>query len=123
MTIMDAITRIDTLKPNRYEQIEKIKWLGTLDDRIKLEIIDTHEDSENIAYDGYSEESSLSTVLLAPSPYDELYLSWLEAQIDYWNGETKKYNNSIEMFNAAYAEYASHYHRAHTPKGKKLCHF
>lgn len=120
MTIMDSINRIDSLKPNRYEQSEKIKWLSTLDERIMNDIISTHEDAKVESFHGYTDETSLTTELLAHAPYDEMYLYWLEAQIDYWNGEYAKYNNSIEMFNTAYKAFESHYNRTHMPKGKKF---
>jgi hypothetical protein len=120
MTIMDVINRIDNLKPNRYDQSEKIKWLSTLDDRIMNDIIATHDGSEGIEHNGYTDETSLTTELLVHSPYDEMYLYWLEAQIDYWNGEYAKYNNSVDMFNTAYTAFANHYNRNHMPKGKKF---
>ena len=120
MTIMDAINRVDTLKPNRYELSEKIKWLSTLDERVKRTIIDTHEGAEGTVHEAYTEETALTTELLIPSPYDEVYVYWLEAQIDYWNGEMPKYNNSIDMFNTAYGAYANHYNRTHMPKGSKF---
>ena len=43
MTIIEAINRIDAIKPNNYTQQEKTSWLSTLDGVIKKEIIDTHE--------------------------------------------------------------------------------
>lgn len=120
MTIMDALYRIDELKPNSYSQPEKIKWLSSLDGIIKSEIIDTHEGGENVVFNGYAEDAELTTPLLVPAPYDDIYLRWLESQIDYTNGEYGKYNNSIAMYNAAYAAYANHYNRTHMPKGKKF---
>ena len=120
MTIMEAITRIDTIKPNSYSQKEKIQWLSTLDGIIKTEIIDTHNGGEAVKFDGYTEETNLTTKLLVPAPYDEIYLFWLESKIDYWNGETGKYNNSINMYNAAYSTYERYYNRTHMPKGKKF---
>lgn len=118
MTLMDALYRIDELKPNSYSQSEKIKWLSSLDGLIKREIIDTHEGGEDIVFSGYNENSDLSIVLLVPAPYDDIYLRWLETQIDYANGEYGKYNNSITMYNAAYSIYANHYNRTHMPKSK-----
>lgn len=118
MTIMDAIYRLDELKPNRYSQSEKIKWLSSLDGLIKSEIIDTHEGGENVVFNGYDENSDLSTVLLVPAPYDDIYLRWLEAQIDYANGEYGKYNNSITAYNDAYAIYQKYYNRTHMPISK-----
>ena len=123
MTIMDALYRIDELKPNSYSQTEKIKWLSSLDGVIKSEIIDTHEGGEDIAFSGYDENADLTTVLLVPAPYDDIYLKWLEAQIDYHNGELNKYNNSSVAYNDAYDLYQKHYNRTHMPKGKKFKYF
>ena len=120
MTIMDALYRIDELKPNSYTQTEKIKWLSSLDGVIKSEIIDTHEGGEDIAFSGYDENADLSTKLLVDAPYDDIYLKWLEAQIDYSNGEYGKYNNSLVAYNDAYDLYQRHYNRTHMPKGKKF---
>lgn len=120
MTIMDALYRIDELKPNSYSQPEKIKWLSSLDGVIKSEIIDTHEGGEGIVFSGYGEDADLSTVLLVPAPYDDIYLKWLEAMIDYTNGEYGKYNNSLVAYNDAYDLYQKHYNRTHMPKGTKF---
>lgn len=119
MTIMEAIHRIDSVKPNRYSQQEKIQWLSILDGTVKAEIIDTHEGAGASDFKGYTEKTDLNTQLLVPAPYDDIYLFWLESQIDYWNGEIKKYNNSIAMYNNAYSEFAKYYNRTHLPLGKK----
>ena len=120
MTIMEAIHRIGTVKPNGYDQPQKIKWLSTLDGIIKKEIIDTHEGGENVAFDGYTEETNLSTELLVPAPYDDIYIRYLEMQIDYANGEYGKYNNSKAMYNETYTAFKKFYNRTHMPKGKKF---
>lgn len=120
MTIMEAIYRIDAVKPNSYSQSEKIKWLSSLDGVVKEEIIDTHEGGEGVSFDGYNENSDLAITLLVPAPYDDIYLRWLESQIDYANGEYGKYNNSIAMYNTAYVAFANHYNRTHMPKGRKF---
>lgn len=119
MTIIEAINRIDVLKPNSYPQSEKIKWLSTLDGIVKNEIIDTHAGGENVPFNGYDENTLLTTELLIPAPYDEVYLFWLESKIDYYNAEMTKYNNSITMFNTAYSNYEKIYNRDNMPKAKK----
>ena len=123
MTIQEALTRVDALKPNSYPQDTKVGWLSRIDGIIKQEIIDTHEGGEDIAFDGYDHDTNLSTKLIVSSPHDELYIKWLEAQIDYANGEIGKYNNGMAMFNAAYSDYFRHYNRLHMPKGTKLKYF
>lgn len=120
MKILEAITKIDTLKPNTYTQTEKIKWLSTLDGIVKKEIIDTHEGAEGIVFNGYDDNTELDTELLVSDPYSDVYLRYLEAQIDYANGEYGKYNNSMSMYNTAYSTFERFYNRTHMPKGKKL---
>ena len=123
MTIMDALYRIDELKPNSYSQPEKIKWLSSLDGVIKSEIIDTHEGGEDIVFSEYDENEDLSTVLLVPAPYDEVYVFWLQTWIDYWNGEIGRYNNSTSMYSKAYSNFERAYNREHMPKETKIKYF
>ena len=120
MLIMEAIGRINRLKPNAYAIQDKVWWLSILDGRIKTDIIDTHEGGEDVIFTGYSEDGDTNTKLLVPAPHDILYIYWLEAQIDYANGEYNKYSNSMAMFNEAYSAFEKYYNRTHMPKGKKF---
>ena len=115
MTIIEAINRVDAVKPNTYSQLEKVKWLSGLDGIIKAEIIDTHEGGEDVTFSGYTDATDLTTVLLVPAPYDEVYIRYLEMQIDYANNEYAKYNNSLMMYNSAYNAFEKHYNRDHMP--------
>ena len=123
MTIIEAINRIDILKPNTYTPEIKTYWLSRLDGIVFEKIIKTHEGAESKEFNGYTEETALDTVLLIPAPYDDIYLKWLEAQIDYANGEYDKYNNVIIAYNDAYTEFARHYNRTHMPKGNSIKYF
>lgn len=120
MKLREAIDRIDSLKHNTYTTGEKVEWLSRLDGLIKNDIIDTHEDGDDIYFDGYREDRHMNMTLLVPAPYDEIYIRWLEAQIDYYNGEIARYNNSIMMYQAAYDAYQRYYNRNHMPKGQTL---
>lgn len=115
MTIIEAINGIDLLKSNTYSKEQKILWLSILDGIIKKKIIDTHEGAEAVTFDGYTEDTSDETVLLVEAPFEDIYIKWLEAQIDYANGEYGKYNNSVSMYNTAYSEYERFYNRTHMP--------
>ena len=123
MTIIEAISRIDALKHNTYTQTDKVQWLSRMDWMVKRHIIDTHEGADKITFTGYDDNTDLQTELLVPAPYDETYLRWMEAQIDYHNGEYGKYNNSIDMFNTAYKGYQDYYNRTHMPIGKSMKYF
>lgn len=115
MTIMEAITAVDNQKFNTIGQDQKLAWLSKLDGMVKSQIIDTHEGGEDVPFSGYDDNTDLHTVLLVGSPYDSIYLRWLEAQIDYMNDEIKKYNISITLFNTEYEAFAAWYNRNHMP--------
>lgn len=119
MKIIEAINRIDSLKHNTYSQLDKVGWLSEVDMDVKRNIIDTHEGG-SAEFAGYGEDTDLKTELLIPAPYDKAYLLWLEAWIDYYNGEYDKYNNAMNMFVEAYNSFNDYYNRTHMPKGKKF---
>lgn len=124
MKISEVISRVDSLKPNDFTDTEKLGWLSDLDLQIKTEIIDTYEGAENCTVNGYNEETSQETVLLAYAPYDEMYIHYLQAKIDYYNGEFNRYNANISVFNTVYDNFQAHYARTHKSKGvNKITYF
>ena len=122
MTIAEVISKVDALKPNTYTSDDKVGWLSALDARVKTQIIDAHECSDPVCFYGYDCTCDQEMELLVPAPYDEMYLRWLEAMIDYHNSEDDRYNNAIILFNNAYEGYKKHYTRTHMPisKGKRF---
>ena len=117
MKIIEAINKIDELKFNAFSQDQKVGWLSRLDTMVKTQIIDTHEGGGSVGFTGYNSDTDLQTELLVGAPFDEIYLRWMEAQIDYYNGEIKKYNISMSMFNTEYEAFENWYRRNHKPKG------
>ena len=115
MKIVEAINKIDSLMHNTYGQPDKVAWLSELDSDVKRLIIDTHEGAEAVTFTGYDDSTNLQTELLIPSPFDSVYLRWLEAQIHYHNGEYDRYNNAIVMYNTAFEAFAAYYNRTHKP--------
>lgn len=115
MTIMDAISAVDKLAPNAYSQEEKIRWLWEVDSRIKTEVMDVHEGAPIRELIPYTPDTSPDTILLAPAPHDEMYLRYLQAQMDYHNAEYGRYNNAMAMFDTAFEAYAKQYTREHMP--------
>lgn len=123
MKIIEAINKLDALKPNAYSYEDKVAWLSRVDAMIKKHIIDTHEGAEKISFEGYRPDTDMQTVLLAPEPFEELYLRYLEAQVDYHNMEYDGYNQSILLFKAAYNSFERWYNRNHMPLGGKMKYF
>ena len=118
MTIIEAITKIDALKPTNYTTENKVAWLSMLDGVIKKEIIDTHEGADKVTFVGYDSSTPSDTMLLIPAPYDDIYVRWLEAQIDYANGEFNKYNASMSMHNTYMTSFINYYNRNNMPLQK-----
>lgn len=121
MTIHDAIAEVDILKPNMFCERDKIRWLSRLDTRIYEQIILTHEyndGEEEVVFNGYREEDG-EKELLVGQPYDEIYLHWLEAQIDYHNREYDSFNNSNSVFESLYSSFRNTYNNSHMPKGTR----
>ena len=96
------IERSDELKPNAFGREEKQAFLAELDERLKNEI-----------YSYYTDQSISDT---QSKRLEKIKLLWLEAQIDYWQGEIGAYNNAIATFEAEYAAYARDYNRNHNHK-------
>ena len=125
MTIREAITEADNLKPNMYQDPDKIRWLSRLDRRIYNEILLTHElnDGETLPeFTGYGETDN-EEELLVGEPYDELYIHWLEAQIDYADMEYDGFNAANAVFEGVYSAFRNAYNASHMPKGKSKIYF
>lgn len=115
MTIAEAISLVDKLKPNQYTEIMKKNWLSKLDGLVFKEVFQTHEENPIEVFEGY-ENAGMETELLIPYPYDEdVYNYFLQASIDKENGETGKYNQSITLYNNAFLTFQNWYNRTHQP--------
>lgn len=123
MKIAEAVARLDGLMHNTFDFSDKVTWLSRLDAMIKKHIIDTHEDGDAVPFVGYTAETDPQTELLAPEPFEEMYLRWMEAQIHYHNGEYGKYNQAILLFKSEYNGYQRWYNRNHMPIGRKMKYF
>lgn len=131
MTVQECIDRVDVLKPNQYSTEEKVRWLSYIDGSIRREIIDTHlkegetytsvktEEEEVIEFVPYSADRPMD-MLIAPFPYDEMYVVYLQAKIDEANGESARYNNTASTFNSMLSDFSKAYHRTHLPKNENF---
>ena len=123
MTIIQAINYLDYIRPNSCPQELKISWLSMLDGKIKSEIIDTHEGGENILFDGYDKDTDISSPLLVQAPYDMIYVKFLEAQIDEYEGEAARYACSYATFNHLFSCFERYYNKTHMPRSRKIKYF
>lgn len=115
MTIREVIQYVDAAKHNTCTRGEKLSWLSRLDQLIHTRIHANYQGASGPP-PGYDADTDPERALLAPAPWDEMYLRYLEMQIDYLNGEIDRYNNSSALFDAIFHGYAAWYHRSHMPK-------
>lgn len=105
MTVSEALGRLDTLKPNRYTQEDKLAWLTTVDAAV-AQVLGVAA-PEYAAADG--------TALLLAAPYDTAYLRYMEAQIDYHDGASEGCSMAMERYGKVLAAFRKHYQRTHVP--------
>lgn len=113
MTVGEAISRVDRLKYNAFSLAEKQRWLGQLEAQLKANILDTH--APGLSYTPIDTNTPADTPLLAPEPFDAMYIHYLEAQMDLYTGELQRYNATILLFNTQYTAFESWYNRRYPP--------
>lgn len=116
MTINEAITMADELKPNMMQTAVKVRFLNEIEGKVHGEIIMTHaHEAEAETCPTYDNDTDPGTVMLVPAPYDMLYVYWLMAQIDHLNMEMEKYNNDRALFEDAWGNFADFWNRKNMP--------
>lgn len=106
-TLQQALTRIDAICPNAWDDAAKIQWLNECEHMIQMRILDAAPE-QCVTYDADTERG---TVLLVPAPFDRLYVYYVIAMCDYAAHETAHYADSMALFNAALDEYAKWHQR------------
>lgn len=107
-TLQQALTRIDAICPNAWDETAKLLWLNECESMIQTRILGVAPE-QCITYDA---DTDRSTTLLVPAPFDRLYVYYVIAMCDYAAHETAHYADSMMLFNAALDEYAKWYQRA-----------
>ena len=115
MTAYQAITQADSQRPNAFSLNDKAEWLREIEARIKNEIFDTHEELCDVAMTDFTGDNT-ATEMLAPHPYDIIYIYWLFTKIDFLNGENARFNSSVLMYNTAWINLANYVNRNYLPK-------
>ena len=98
MKAQEAIDMADSVKPNAYSNADKVAWLAELEGKIQTEIF-------LLPLEKLERPESVTDELIVPFPYDSIYNFWLQAMIDFHNGEYDKYDNTFAMFNEKWKDY------------------
>ena len=90
-TLQQALTRIDAICPNAWDDAAKIQWLNECEHMIQMGILDAAPE-QCVTYDADTERG---TPLLVPAPFDRLYVYYVIAMCDYAAHETAHYADSM----------------------------
>ena len=111
MTIQEAITYAKAVKPNAFDNDTLTRWLNELEGMVQTQVLLLR--TEAIITYTYAQDAD--TTMLVRPPHDKLYPAYLEARIDYANGEYNKYQNTMQMFNGFYGEFMRWYADTYQP--------
>ena len=127
MTLRECIDQVDKMKPNKYSEEDKVRWLSEVEHSVYHDIILTHKPprfkkpEEWVRYSQFTTDD-MDKELIAPFPYDNLYPAFLKMKIDEENQETARYNVSAVMFNSYFDNYAKHINLTRMPAGRNAYH-
>lgn len=111
MTVSELFAYVDHVKPNAFTDSDKLVWLNEIEARIQTEVM--------LRWQGEMEQYTLpedkDTELLLSPPHTAVYRYWLQAMIDFENGEYDKYQNTSGMFNAAWSAFVAWFAENYRP--------
>lgn len=118
MTARELLTTIDQMRPNAFTDGEKLQFLNTIEGRIYTEILNRAEgnDLTFVPFREGEEEKEL----IVKIPYTDIYIYYMAAMIDFYNGDSSRYNDTMVLFNNVWDEYAAYYRENNKPKQTNL---
>ena len=101
MKIQEVLANFDNMKPNQYGEGMKLTWLNEIERKVYQTM-------------SRRECDAVEHVITPESDYGDTH--YLGAMVDYFNGETARYNNSVIMFDQEYGEFENYWYREHRQK-------
>ena len=118
MTIRQAIDQLQATKPCGYDEAFMVRWLSRCEALLDQQVLKRY-DKASTGFIEFDENTDMDTELIAQEPHDALYLYFLEAQVNYADGDIAQYNNSMTMFNSELELFRREIQRRYRPLRKK----
>ena len=106
MRINEAIARADELRINVIAQEQKYTWVYELEAKV-AEMMDKEIERKQFPLD---------IELMMPDEHEDIYVKYLAAKIDYYNGEGELYANDQTIFEDAWSDARAWYIRTRGAK-------
>ena len=100
MTIQTLIDKVCEEKPNTFGEAKLVTFINEIEREVAEQLALPAEEIPSYTY-----PASKNYTLLAPAPYDRLYVSYLKAMIDYSLEEYASYQLNSEQHERDFADY------------------
>ena len=107
-TMNEVIGNLEEVKHNVISDEIKYTWLANLDGLISVQV---HMDAEPIQY---NLPDDADKTLLVGAPFDDLYVLYCSAMVDFYNREYNNYNFSVSVFKDRLEAYKAFYIQRHS---------
>ena len=114
MTLKQAIDYVGEVKPHAYSEAILTGWINEVEGYIQTDVF-LFDTVHNLTQ--YTWDENQDTELLVKPPHDDLYTKYLEAKIDYQNGEYDKYANSQAAYEDRMTEFKIWFIENYHPAG------
>ena len=111
MTIRTLLDYVQAVKPSSFTDEQMLVWINELEARVQMDVMQRWP-GEILQY---SLPENENTELLLTPPHDACYRYYLQAMIDYENGEYNRYANTSQMFNASWNDFVAWFAEKYRP--------
>ena len=115
MNLAKVIEMADELRDNEVPPKTKAVWIYALDGQLRNDVVSLYEDE--LPWPDYDEDEEPENFeaydTMIPAPYDGMYVNYLVARIDLYNGDIDRYNNEAALFERQKQDWANYYNRTH----------
>lgn len=100
MTIQKLIDKVQEEKPNTFTDEKLISFINEVEYDVAEQLVEDFADE-------YTTDD-MNKELMAKTPYDRLYVSYLKAQIDFANEEYASYQNNVAQHTQDFRDFVDY---------------
>ena len=114
MKVGKLIETVTVLIGQQYDLEMLIGWLNEIEGQVLDQVVNKAQGFD-VEFVPFTEDDS-ERELTVPDRFQDVYVNYIRAKVDFTNQETERYNNDAAMFEASWKEYASWHIRNYVPK-------
>lgn len=115
VTLNKLIENIIHLRGLEFGTDIMVGWVNEIEAQAVEQVIN-HAEGYDLEFAPYEYERDGERMLLIPDQFQDVYINYLFAKIDFNNQETERYNNDVAMLESAWSGYESWHIRTYKQK-------